>query len=1037
MFEAIARFCPHCGAAMPLRSVRPESVPGITLEGRYRIEERSGADALSRVYKAIDLKTRAYGLVRVVHDHLAKIVTFAEDFAPRVLAVRPLQHPGILRTITAGRADVDGRAILYVVTESFEGRNLCSIVHGRGLLPPPQVAIIGIQVLECLSAAHKRGVLHLDLRPESIVIGAGTDGVIRPKIADFGLGSLAAESIHRVALGGTTLGTPLYSSPERLREEDVDQRSDIYSWGAVLYEQLTGTSVFEAGSAIEVERMHLEAEPESLRQRAPLRGIDAELDQIVLKALRKNPAERWQTAQEMAAALVMARGKEASTESLAVVAGSRRDSRMLPSTLHASISGISRRSFAVGREDIIEVVHAAALAPVEETRNGSVAILLGEAGMGKSAILDEVVASLWGGPLGIVRVEGRRSLHTPLEPFSEAARDLLGVRRGDTPARLQQVQTSLQERGGLSAEDATRLMDRLSGRASSLAVSLDVVEREEVCALRSFFGHVLATVPGLLVVEDADALDPASAALVLDLLDATASHPVSVLVTARGEPWPEWKASNAVRLQVGPLDERHARNLVRDRIGTGASAAADAIEHALKCARGSPMMLELFVQAMLAAGAERVSEVAGVGACESPRSLVELVLSSMSPQARGWLQAAALIGGRAPIALLQDWSPPPGSRPELLRAVAASNLARAEEDYLALRNEGVRDLIAELVAEPDRKQIHLFAARWFAAVHPARGAYEVIGAQFEAGGDLRAAAEHFENAARGLLDRGECRAAAALFKRATSAHQGAGDHDGALRVGVDHVEALLRSGEGKSANEALSKLERLGTVSAPGLWPRIFASVARAQGELDIALKALLRAAESTEEKLDDLARFEVETDTAELLQEMGKGSDAQEHAERAQAVALGIFATHTGLNLAEDNLRISQSASFLARLLAAAGRFADAREALQKALEHPSSRGDEASASRIHANLAFVASCENQPELATQHAAQALLLAQSAGDREAAARVAVNLAAYQIRVGDLPAAARTLVIAKSLSRLTGWRRGVELATEALKQIKN
>jgi hypothetical protein len=156
-----------------------------------------------------------------------------------------------------------------------------------------------------------------------------------------------------------------------------------------------------------------------------------------------------------------------------------------------------------------------------------------------------------------------------------------------------------------------------------------------------------------------------------------------------------------------------------------------------------------------------------------------------------------------------------------------------------------------------------------------------------------------------------------------------------------------------------------------------------------------------------------------------------------AHALALKIHASHTGLNLSEDNLRISQSSSFLARLRAAAGRFSEARELLQTALEHPASQADEACASRVYANLAFVASCENQPELAAEHAARALSLAQSAGDREAAARVAVNLSAYQIRIGQLSQAAETLVLAKTLSRVTGWRRGVELATQALKEIRN
>ncbi|MBI5534627.1 MAG: protein kinase [Deltaproteobacteria bacterium] len=1020
---------------MPLRSVNPPLLVGITLEGRFQVKERVGADALTRIYHAVDQQTGSPVLVRMVHPHLAGIQSFADDFVPRVTAVRPLSHTSVLRTLSAGRHEMELGAFLYVATEAFEGRNLCAIVHGRGLLPPGQVTIIGIQALECLASAHKQGVLHLDLRPESIVIGATPDGVVRPKIADFGLGSLAAESMVRPTLGGTTLGTPVYSSPERLRDEDPDERSDVYSMGAILYEQYSGTAVFEAGASIDIERMILEQEPEPLHVRAPQRNIDPGIEEVILKALRKSPADRFQSAQEMAAALVMARGKESSAEAASIAPGARRDSRLLPSTLHMSVSGMTRRAYAVGRAEIIEAVRAAALAPVEEANHGSVIILLSEAGMGKSAVLDEVIAGLWGGPVGVVRVEGRRALHGPLEPFTEAARDMLGIRRGDDAKRIARVAKYLRERVRLSEEDVERLLDRVSGRASSLAVSLDVVEREEASSLRSFFGHVLATVPSVLFVEDADALDPGSAAFVLDLMESTQRHPVSVIVTARGEPWPEWKASNATRIPIGPLDDKHARSLVKDRL-TGLDAPPEAIDAAVKACRGSPLMLDLCAQGMLVSAAERKGEPIAAPSQESARTLVDTALRRLPKDARRWLQCAALAGVRTPMALLEEFAPPSIERAVLLRECAVTNLGRVEGEHLVFRNEGVRDLIAELVAERDRRDIHRFIAKWLSAVHPARAPYEVIATQFEACGDYRAAAEHFEHAARDLLERGEPRPAAALLKRASHAFQSAQDDQNALRVGLDHVEALLQTADGKAANDALARLERIGPVSASGLRARIFARVARAQGDPEIALKALLRAAEPSTGKIDPLAHFEVQTDVAALLQELGRVAEAEQHAEQAYELAIRIFEENEGLSMS-DSLRTSQAAAFLARLRASMRRFADARAVLGGALDHAMSRSDEASASRVLANLAYVASCEGDLKTAAAQAERALASARVAGDRSAAARIAVNLGAYQVKLGDLAGAGETLVFAKALSRSIGWVDGETLARDALRRLKS
>lgn len=1014
---------------MPLRSVASDDVVGLSIAGEWRIEERSHADAFGAVFHG---KREADGtpvLIRVVHEILSVLPGFADRLLEATTTVRLLSHPGILRLLAAGRAETGPRPFLYTVTDPFEGRSLCSIVLGRGLLPPGQVVLIGIQTLEALSQAHKAGVLHLDLRPESIVIGATADGVVRPKIADFAISAAASASIARLALGGSTLGASLYSSPERILGEKLDERADVYSMGAVLYEQLTGTAVFEGSSALAVARMHLEQEPEPLRLRAPDRNIDPAVEEVILKALRKNREERFPTALEMAAALVRARGGASMGSSLPPA---RRDSRLLPSTLHLSASGMVRRPFAVGREEAIEAVRSCALAPTEPEATGRGVIILGRAGLGKSAVIDEAIANLWGSPIAVVRIEGRCSQNLPLEPFTEGARDLLGIRRGAQAPNVEPVESFLRDRLELPEEDITRLLDRISGRPSALAAALEVVEREEGAALRAFFGRVLATMPTVLVVEDADALDAESSELVLDLLQSTSSNALSVLITARSEPWPEFNAPNVSRLELPPLDDASARIMLRDRMG--AAAEEDFVGRVVGWARGSPLLLDLRAQAAMGARDPEAGSADDAGS-GSARALVDLALRRAPAAAREWLRCAALAGVRSPLAMLEEWASPPRSSAELQRACAASGLVRIEGAFLVYRNEGVRDLVAELTSERDRRVMHRFIARWLATGRPQRGPLEAIGTQFEAAGEHEQAAEHFYRAGMDLLDRDKPRAAAALFKRALYARQLAHDEAGAVTAGLAEVRALLAAGDGKRANEVISQLEHIGATDLPGLRARVLARVARSQGDTELAARILARVTNGQLEELDALSAFEVEADLSAILAASGRSSEAETHASMAVQLATRLLQRPEDRS-DTDTIRLSKAAAALARLRIAGGRVNEARTSLHQALELVAGRGDEASASRLLANLAWIASRHDDPKLAVEFAERALNYARKCGDRLAAARIAVNLGAYYVRVGNTPAAVQHLRLARHLARAMGWRKGSDIAREAMRELE-
>ena len=274
--------------------------PGVRL-GPYEIVAPLGAGGMGEVYKAKDTRLDRFVAVKVLPGQLAKDPDSLVRFEREAKAVAGLNHPNIL-----GLHDFERQGELaYAVMELLEGASLRARLE-EGPLPPRKAVELAIQLARGLSAAHEKGVVHRDLKPENLWLT--NDG--RQKILDFGLAKQVVTSkgpMHSQLATeawterGTVLGTVGYMSPEQVRGDAVDARSDIFSFGAVLYEMLTGSRAFARNSASETLAAILRDDPPELE--ATGRSISAGLERIIHHCLEKNPAQRFRSAHDVAFAL--------------------------------------------------------------------------------------------------------------------------------------------------------------------------------------------------------------------------------------------------------------------------------------------------------------------------------------------------------------------------------------------------------------------------------------------------------------------------------------------------------------------------------------------------------------------------------------------------------------------------------------------------------------------------------------------------------------------------------------------------------------
>jgi beta-lactam-binding protein with PASTA domain/predicted Ser/Thr protein kinase len=275
------------------------SVHGIArdtvVDERYKVLNRIGSGGMADVYCAEDLQLGRRVALKLLYRRFAEDEEFVERFRREASSAAGLQHPNVVAVYDRGEFD----DTYYIAMEYLEGRSLKQVVRQDGALDPDRAIDLVLQILKAARFAHRRGIVHRDIKPHNVIV----DDEGRAKVTDFGIARAGASDMTET---GSIMGTAQYLSPEQAQGHPVDARSDLYSIGVVLYELLTGRVPFDAESAVTIALKQVSEEPVPPSQLNP--AISEQLEDVVTKALQKDPAYRFADADEFIRALEAARG---------------------------------------------------------------------------------------------------------------------------------------------------------------------------------------------------------------------------------------------------------------------------------------------------------------------------------------------------------------------------------------------------------------------------------------------------------------------------------------------------------------------------------------------------------------------------------------------------------------------------------------------------------------------------------------------------------------------------------------------------------
>jgi serine/threonine-protein kinase len=289
---------------------------GSVMAQRYRIDAILGQGGMCTVYRGVDLQSQRQVAVKLLSAEQAALPEMARRFQREATTGRRIAHPNVVAVLDDG-ALADGS--LFLVQELLDGPPLVDVL-ARGRLGVQRAVAIARQILVGLGAAHRLGIVHRDVKPDNVIL-VGPPGKEAVKLVDFGIAS-NDRAAFKLTAAGIAFGTPEYISPEMAMGLGVDARADLYSVGVVLFQMVTGRLPFPGGELKDLLRAHVEEPPPRARAVAPRARIPAALDEVIQRALKKLPEERFPSAAAMVEALDGVNRKRRRRIALAWVAGS-------------------------------------------------------------------------------------------------------------------------------------------------------------------------------------------------------------------------------------------------------------------------------------------------------------------------------------------------------------------------------------------------------------------------------------------------------------------------------------------------------------------------------------------------------------------------------------------------------------------------------------------------------------------------------------------------------------------------------------------
>jgi serine/threonine protein kinase len=327
-YEDTNTLCPHDGAV--LKRSGEDRLVGQLLAGKYRVEARLAEGGMGCVYRATHILMEKKVAVKVLHPALSADDKIVARFTREAKAASRISHPHALTVTDFGESD---EGVVFLVMEYIDGSTLKEVIRSEGRLPLGRVVEIVRQVSGALQAAHEQGVVHRDLKSDNIMLIVTGEGDWA-KVLDFGIAKIT-DAMGATDPGLTApnliIGTPQYMSPEQCAQSsEIDQRSDIYSLGVILFEMLAGHVPFTGDSPTAIMMKHMQEPAPPIREER--RDLPAEVGRVVARALAKSPEERFQTAPELYEALALAATADAPVPVAVPVPTSRETDRISPPT---------------------------------------------------------------------------------------------------------------------------------------------------------------------------------------------------------------------------------------------------------------------------------------------------------------------------------------------------------------------------------------------------------------------------------------------------------------------------------------------------------------------------------------------------------------------------------------------------------------------------------------------------------------------------------------------------------------------------------